>query len=167
MSKIPSKLSKYKADIGERQGWICRYCAIDIFGKGKSTLRYVIDPDIGGKESVNNLQLLCRKCANIDLSDYEITYVKLKDGLSHSVRRYGHKEWLMYFKERVKNIYDVDISTNDTDLRRNIGIAMDIVNNFILFAVLEYWWKHKTTYENIHGDMIGCSQDIFFKGKYI
>ena len=165
MNKIPNKLSRYRDPIGDRQYWRCRHCAIDISGKGKAILDFVIKIEEGGREDETNLQLLCRKCRSLKLNPNTTNYVdnihKFK-----SIKDFTVNDWVTLFRSRVRVVYGVDIDASSSVLQRYVKNVLTEMNNpFILHAVLEYWWEYKTDYEDMNGNIVGCSPYIFTKGN--
>ena len=53
---------KHRKDVGDAQGWKCKFCRRDISGKGASALDHIVPIARGGTSTPDNLQLLCRRC---------------------------------------------------------------------------------------------------------
>ena len=60
--RLRYQAQKHRKEVGEAQGWKCRYCQRDLSGKGTSALDHIIPVTKGGTSDLNNLQLLCRRC---------------------------------------------------------------------------------------------------------
>ena len=66
--RLRYQAQKHRKAVGDAQIWKCKYCGVDVSGKGKSALDHIIPVAQGGTSNMENLQILCRRC-NIRKSD--------------------------------------------------------------------------------------------------
>ena len=66
--RLRYQAQNHRQTVGDAQDWKCKFCGVDVSGKGKSALDHIIPVAQGGTSDKENLQILCRRC-NIRKSD--------------------------------------------------------------------------------------------------